>query len=151
MLTIGRRLAIFGLMAMTMAMVGCGDDDDDGGTTPTNIAGTYTMRSLNNDNSAPFLVFQVTGYMLEVTSATVTLNANGTYSDVTTIRETIDGTAQTPETIPSTGTWVRSGNTVSFTDDDDPDANFTATVQSDGALTVSESFEGVTVNARYTK
>ena len=149
MLRIGRRLALLGMLAMAMAA--CGDDDDDNGTGPTNIAGTYTLRSVNADNSAPFTVIDMTGYRLEIITATVTINSNGTYSDNTRIRETINGTAEAPQDIPSSGTWTRSGSTISF-DDSDPDGEDpTATIQNDGTLVFSETFDGTTITARFTK
>ena len=148
MLRISRRLAVLGLMAMTMAMAGCDDDDDP--TAPANISGTYTLRTVNG-SAPPVTLVNVTGYKLEIMSATITITgtgSSGTYSETTNWRETTNGVPdEYPETY--TGTWTRSGNTVTFTDQDDDTS--TATVRSDGAITFSENISGTTYTARFTK
>ena len=114
MLKIGRRLALLGMLAMTVAMAGCGDDDDPSG--PTEITGTYTLRTVNGA-SLPFTLWTEAeaGFKREITGGSVTLNANGTYSDAFAIRDTEDGVVTT-DTETSSGTYVRTGNTIAFTE-----------------------------------
>jgi hypothetical protein len=115
MIGIGRRLALYGMLAMAMAVAGCGDDDET--TEPTNIAGTYTLRTIDGA-ALPFTLFtaaQNDGTKREVTGGTVTLEADGTYSDVFEFRDTDALGEVTEYTDPNTGTYVRTGNTLAFT------------------------------------
>jgi hypothetical protein len=145
MLQIGRRVALLGMLAMTMAMAGCGDDDDDG-IGPADITGTYTLRTVNNVEP-PVTIAQGTGYKLEITGATMSLAAGGTFSQIINVRETTGTTADEYDD-PHFGTWVRSGRTVTFTDEEDDVT--TATVQNDGALVFS-NVSGSGFTARFTK
>lgn len=147
---IGRRLALLGLLAMTMAMAGCGGDDGGDSSGPTNIAGTYILRTYNN-GALPATVFEQPGYKIEILSGRITLNANGTYSEAASIRQTINGTAQAPEPHDGNGTWTRSGNRITLNDSDPDEDDTVVTLQNDGALTITESFGGAPVTARFTK
>ena len=144
MLKTGRRLALLGMLAM--AITGCGGDDDGGGTAPTNITGTYTLRTVNNQNP-PVTVFELPGFKVEVLGATLTLAADMTWDQVISVRETEDGVADEYDD-PYSGTYTRTGNTLRLVDEFDD--VFTATVQSDGAI-VFQDIGGSSFNARFTK
>jgi hypothetical protein len=58
------------------------------------IRGTYELTSVNGDR-IPAVVYQETGYRLEVLSAAFTLEDDGTYSEAGIIRETINGQTAT--------------------------------------------------------
>lgn len=145
MFQIGRRVALLGMLAMTMAMAGCGDDDDDG-IGPADITGTYTLRTVNNV-APPVTIAQATGYKLEITGATMSLAAGGTFTQTINVRETTGTTVDSYDE-DYFGTWVRSGRTVTFTDNESDVT--TATVQNDGAL-VFNDVSGSGFTARFTK
>jgi hypothetical protein len=91
-------------MIVAATIAGCGDSTGPGGE--TNITGTYSLRTINGQ-TLPFpLVVVGTTYRLEVTAGSVTINANGTYTGSSTLRE-IQGTSTITQTESSSGTWTR--------------------------------------------
>ncbi|HEX2781358.1 MAG TPA: hypothetical protein VHM30_17785 [Gemmatimonadaceae bacterium] len=91
-------------LALAAVVLGCGDS-----SSPKSIAGSYPLVSVDG-HSVPTIAIQETGYTLEVLSGNVTINANGTFADTYTIRETLNATTFPPATIACNGTWTRSGN-----------------------------------------
>lgn len=134
------RLAM--LCLATLAACGGGDDSP----APKQLAGTYPLVSADG-RSLPAVLYEDATYKLEVTAGTITLVANGSFSDSYTIRETIDGVVQPVEVIPCHGSWTRSGNTVTLseivTDVCGDDA--TATWDGDNTLTVTWAGLGVPI------
>ena len=112
MLTIGRRLALLGLLAV--AVTACGGDDGDGGTGPGDITGTYTIQTINGA-PPPYTLWTEAeaGFQREITGGSVTLNADGTYSDVFHFRDTEAGVVTTGSA-ETEGTYTRSGSTIAF-------------------------------------
>ena len=95
-------------------MAACGDST---GPSETNISGTYELQTINGQN-LPFTLLIVGTYQLEIAAGSVTINANGTYEESTTVRE-IDGSSTTTTTETSSGTWTRTNNAVTFVDGED--------------------------------
>lgn len=141
MLTIARRATLLGLMAVTLAMGGCGDDDD--GTGPSGVAGTYTLRTVN-DQALPYTLYEDESYKIEIMASELTINSGGTWRETATFRETELGTPAT-STQTVTGTYTRTGNTIVLADADSD--TITGTIQGDGALVIA----GNGLTARYTK
>lgn len=110
-----RRAALCFAAAMLVLAAGCGGDKDP--SAPENIAGTYTMRTVNG-NPPPVTLGEYTdetgSYKLEVLSGSITIEQGGSYRENHTFRETIDGVVQPPEDVPEIGTWVRDGNAVTL-------------------------------------
>lgn len=103
-------------LAVSALVVGCKDSSGPGGE--ANIHGTYNLHMVNGQ-SLPFAVIVLgTEYRLEVSSGSLTVNADNTYALSTTLRETESGTTTTV-TEASTGTWTRSNNAITFTDGSD--------------------------------
>lgn len=96
------------VLALTL-LAGCGGDKPGG---PKTLPGTYPLVSFDGRN-LPAVVFQSGTFKAEVTAGTITMNANGTFSDSYSFRETDDGTV-TNTTIPCSGTWAQSGNTIAL-------------------------------------
>ena len=101
------------------------DDDDD-----FEIAGTYTLQTING-NPLPFTVGQVgTSFKLEIMSDVFTINSNMTFRDISVTRVTEDG-VPTTTTDTINGTWTANANktTITFTDDEGTtlNANLTST------------------------
>ena len=61
----------------------------------------------------PFF-FEFFGASIEITSAFLQLNADGTYTASVTANTTTEGSTETA-TETTTGTWVQQGNQVTFT------------------------------------
>lgn len=106
-----------GMLALLLVpmMIACSDDDDATGIT-ADMAGTYTLRTINGQN-LPFTVINQPGHTLEVTADQYVLNADGTFNSTVSFRETENGTVTT-STDSYSGTWQRSGSTITLTSAD---------------------------------
>ncbi|HSL70212.1 MAG TPA: hypothetical protein VK864_08205 [Longimicrobiales bacterium] len=126
------------LAVMMLALLPLACDDDSSGPDDEDIAGTYTLRTVNGQNLPFALIVLGTAYRLEVTAASVTINANGTYSASSTLRETEDGmTTTTTET--SAGTWTRTNNAITFRDTADQ-SEINASLGNDSVTWVEQGF-----------
>lgn len=94
------------------AVVGCGGDDS---PAPRALEGTYPLVTVDG-RALPTVVIEVPGYKLEVLSRTITVGANAAFTDSYTIRETEDGVVHPVRTVTCSGSWTRSGNTVTLTE-----------------------------------
>jgi hypothetical protein len=136
------------MAALVIGLGACGDSSGpDGGG---NVAGTYTLRTVNG-GQVPYTVFQFgTEYKLEILSAAMTVNSNGTWTETSQLRET-EGTSVTTETQTVTGTWTQSGNQVTFADSDPETTNLVATFSGGNTLTASGTESGITFTFVYRK
>lgn len=118
------------------ALIACGDD----ATSPeTTLTGTYTLVSVENE-TLPYVILEVGDFKSELLSGSATFNANGTFTATLTIRETENGTSTTMAEGAS-GTYVRSGNSVTLTVPNDEDSPYQATLSSN---TLTFDFDGLT-------
>jgi len=98
------------LLPLTFPIAACGDS-----TAPETVVGVYAMQSING-SAPPAVVGQDASGTLEVTGGQVSLNADQTFSDRTDFRFTDASTgAVTTTQDVATGTYTRSGNTVTLT------------------------------------
>lgn len=116
------------LLALTAA---CGGGDGVSG--PGSVAGTYTLQSVNG-GPLPFVIFDESGYKLEITAASYVLTGAGTFTNSASYRETESG-AVTTSTETLAGRYTVSASTVTFTDADGE--VYSATVI-DGTLVFSD-------------
>lgn len=132
----GRRRAVT-LALCALALAACGGGDKSTGPGGS-IAGTYTMQTVNG-SAPPVTIFQVGTDKVEVTGGSVTMNADNTFSGVTSIRETSGGEALPVETFTCTGTYTRSGSAVTFTEPetDDCGGSYPGTWSNGNTLTVN--------------
>ena len=121
-------------------LIACGGDDSTG---PRSIAGSYVLRSINGD-PVPILAYEEPDYKVEIVSGNVVLDADGSFTDTHVLRET-DGATITVATIPCTGTWTQSGNSLLLSEDVSNDCGVEAGVEWDGSntLTVDWGFLGI--------
>lgn len=102
------------LLALPLA-IACGSDNNSTtGTTLASLAGTWNLQTVNG-SPLPFTASNVGGAKVEILSEVTTVSANGTFTQVTTERTTINGVAST-QTLPATsGTIALTGSLVSVT------------------------------------
>ncbi|HEX2166209.1 MAG TPA: hypothetical protein VHG09_03125 [Longimicrobiales bacterium] len=112
-------------LALILPILAACDDDP---TEPDNShVGTYTLVSVDGE-TVPVAIDEGDG-VLTISDGTVTLNANGTFAIDIDISFT-EGEQTTPEDLALTGTYTRSGNTVTFSGHDDEGFE-TATISGD--------------------
>ncbi len=78
------------LAFLVFGLVGCGD----GSVSPADVAGTYTLLSVDGEG-LPAVLAESIDFLFEVTAGSVTLNADLTCSHSVTERETDQGTVTT--------------------------------------------------------
>ena len=137
----------FATALLGLLLAACGGDKSSG---PSGHAGTYTLRTVNGSNVPFTMVSIVVGgsvYKLEVLSGSITLNADGTFSQTATFRET-DGTDVTTESYPTSGTYTLSGTALTLNSSDGESLGGSL---SGGAITFVESDEGQTLTVVFRK
>jgi hypothetical protein len=78
--------------------------------------GVYTLQTIDGQ-SLPVIVDQQGNDIAEITQGTVTLDADGSFADVTELSITQSGVVST-ETDAAVGAWALSGRTVQFVPND---------------------------------
>jgi hypothetical protein len=102
-----RLLALFALATLATS---CGDSP----TAIDNVhVGVYNLISFNGDEP-PVVVLEDEEGVLEITGGKVTLNADGTFTDETTLRNTLNGEVTTG-TETGSGTYAKNGGIITFT------------------------------------
>jgi len=103
------------LAVATLAVLGCGSDS----TGPiASVAGTWNLQTING-SPMPFTVLFTASplYRLEILGDSFVANANGTYIETASVRET-DGSTVTTSTATDVGTWVQNNNAIALTASD---------------------------------
>jgi len=112
--------------ALTLGASACQDNTSPGAV----LAGTYTLRSVNNVQVPPPVILYAdpTG-TTELLGGYIQLDRNGNYTDVVTLRDTPPGGVPgQPYDDVINGTWSLSGNQLQLTDVTDPGNPYYATV-----------------------
>ena len=126
-------------LTLVFSVAACGDDSDPGA--PSSITGTYSLRRIDNE-PVPVTLVDIPGYKLEMLSGSLAINSGNSFTGATTSRETIDGEVQAPETFTCTGSYTRSGNTLTFsepeTGQDCEGGSYTGTIS---GTTITIAFE----------
>lgn len=127
-----------------VALAACGSDAPSGPSgppIPTTPMGSYTIQTVNG-KTLPVAVAADGSYSYEVTVGTLALGADGTYSVVTTYRQTLPQSVET--FVDSTGgVWTQSGSAIQLTNA--LDGSKDAAVWDKGLLTFAET-NGTTTN-----
>lgn len=132
---------VLALAATLVAATGCGGDSN---APDMSHVGRYAMVSIEGD-PLPVTIFDMPGYMLELTDGSLTLNANNSSVESITTVETVDGTMGQPESVSCSGTYTRRGNTVTLTT---PQTEACAGERVTGTLsgrTLTVDYDGTTV------
>jgi Lipocalin-like domain len=126
-----RRILVSVFTAATVLLSACGSDSTTA-PTPTSIAGTWNLTTVNGA-ALPF-VLQASP-KIEILSDQIVILANGTFTQSTQARLT-NGTTITTQTIPDGGTYSLNGTAATFTFTDG--GSETATV-SGNSMTIAET------------
>jgi hypothetical protein len=102
-----RLRSLTAILTAAVVLTACSDSPTGGSG---QIEGTYSIHTING-SSLPYTLFQFGNDKFEVLSGSMTLQANGTFTQTFSTRETEEGVTTT-ETSTSSGTWSRTGNTV---------------------------------------
>ncbi len=132
--------------ALTLGAGACQDNTSPGAV----LSGTYTLRTINNQQPPVILYADPTGTE-ELLGGYIQLNRDGSYTDVVTLRDTPPGGVpgqSYDDTI--NGTWSLSGNQLQLTDVTDPGNPYYATV-SDNNLIFQNYASGTTYTVVYSK
>ena len=127
-----RKLILSTLAATAVATAACGGDSSTGPS--SSVAGSYALQTVNSQ-SLPFVIQDDVTGKVEILSDSYSVTANGAYTNQTVVRTTLNGAAST-QSISSSGTYTRSGNSITLTDSSDPTDKVTATVSA-SAMTIS--------------
>jgi hypothetical protein len=102
------------LACAAIALLGCGGDDSTG--PPADVEGMWNLQTVNGV-ALPFTYdVEPPSYTAEVVSDMVQVNADGTYTETSHIRETDAGTV-TEHDQTGGGTWTVRGNSIDLTDE----------------------------------
>ncbi|MGK2936176.1 MAG: lipocalin family protein [Gemmatimonadaceae bacterium] len=107
-----RKFMKMAAIAAVGLVAACGGGDD-GINEPASIAGTYILQTLDGQ-APPVVVFDASGFKVEIVSGNFVLNANGSFTTTVVFRITEDS-AVTTESESYTGTYAVTGSTVNFT------------------------------------
>jgi hypothetical protein len=101
---------LFAVLALA-TLAACGSDT---ATNPNNdaVEGAYSLNTVNG-KPLPFTI-QANGVTIVLTSDVLTVSENGSWVETIAYRQTIEGET-TNEADADAGTWVRMGNTITFT------------------------------------
>jgi hypothetical protein len=130
----GRALAVFAAIVMIVAC-----SDSSGPSVQKSPEGNYSIASVNG-KAVPAPLFSDTGgYLLEITSGSLSLTSDGKYSSVMGFRQTLPGAVSTYSDSTG-GTWVRTGGNVQFTETST--GFMLSAVWTNGRITVTDSSSG---------
>ena len=101
------------LMVLYVFATACGGGKDSPTQpTPASVAGTWNLQSMNG-TALPFVIAQTGANKTELTADVLTVVAGGSFTQMTTIRTTLNGQVTT-QTIPDAGAYVLNGTNVTF-------------------------------------
>jgi len=101
------------LACAAIALLGCGGGDSTGPS--GSIEGRWNLQAVNGQTLPFTYAVNPPNYVAEIVSDVVEANADGTYTETTTIRET-NGTEVTTHDEIDQGTWHHNGSGISVTD-----------------------------------
>lgn len=136
-----RHVTVVALAATLLAAAGCGSDSN---APDTSHVGVYDMVSIDGD-PLPATVIDVPGYSLQVTDGSLALNPGNRFVESMTTVETIDDVTEPLEAVSCTGTYSRSGNTITLTT---PETEFCIGQRVTGTLsgnTLTVDYDGTTI------
>lgn len=132
--------------ALSMSVSACQDTTSPGAV----LAGTYTLRTINNQSPPIVYSADATG-TLELIGGQIRIDRDGTFTYVSTWRDTPSGSVPGPAyDVSLSGSWTLSGNILSLYDASDPSYPYEYTV-SNNQLIYADYASGVTFAWVYSK
>lgn len=123
------------LVGIVLALAACGSDSGSPTAAPATVAGTYNLTTVDGQ-ALPFTVVDLGAYQAKLASATLTLQADGTYAFQFAIRIEDSGNIRSVSQTDG-GVWNTSAGTVTLTS---TQAGFTRTgAVSGGVMTLQSS------------
>ena len=121
-----KNVAAVALAFAVVSTSACGKDDKGPTGSNNTTVGTYTLDRVDG-GALPFTVFhddvdvegEIVNLKIEVTSGTMSLAANNTFTGSMALRLSIPGVPTQNETAPVSGTYTVSGNTITLTSEDE--------------------------------
>ena len=99
------------LLLLPLALA-CGDDDSTTQPTLAFLAGTWDLQSVNG-SPLPYVVLQTSTSKSELMSDVITVTTTGSYTQLTTVRNTLNGQVTT-QTGNGAGTFTLNGTALTF-------------------------------------
>lgn len=127
-----KRLAL----ALSVAFVLAGCSDSPTGPTQVSVVGTWNLKTVNGA-PPPFITAQTGQDKTEIMGNVLTFLADGVFTQVTTVRSTLNG-AVTTQTFSNTGPYTVNGAAVTYAVNGFSGPPFTGFV-SGSTLTVTDS------------
>lgn len=131
-------------LAASLALTACGKDSS-GPDTGADIAGTYTLTTVNG-SPLPFTTDEDATYKAEILASAITLRGDRTFSWSFTGRSTDNGTPTT-DSETFTGTYTVNGSAIRLTDSE----GYTDATVADGVITIVITGPVGTVNLRFVR
>ena len=100
------------LAVATVSLLGCGGDSTGPGV--ASAVGTWNLVTVNGSPLPYTVVLIAPSYRLEIVSDRIVANANGTFNETFTYRETENGTVTTT-TESDSGTWTQTNASLTIT------------------------------------
>jgi len=102
------------VLVLVSALAAACSGDGPTGSSEERVAGTYTMTQVNGQN-LPMTVFQSSAGRVEVTSGTLVLRADRSYTETVQIRIIPVGESARNDQAIENGTYTMSGTSITFT------------------------------------
>jgi hypothetical protein len=103
----------FVTLVVLLAFTACGGSDSPSAPTPASVAGTWNLQSING-SALPFVIAQTGANRAEILSEALTVVSTGSFTQITTIRTTVNGVVAT-ESAADAGSYVLNGTAATFT------------------------------------
>jgi hypothetical protein len=103
----------FVTLFILLAAVACGGSDSPTAPTSASVAGTWNLQSING-SALPFVIAQTGANKAEVLSDVLSVVATGSFTQITTLRTTVNGVVTT-QSAADAGSYSLNGTAATFT------------------------------------
>lgn len=139
--------ALLATLVLSLGLTACGSDSNlpmEPDPDPPQIgdpSGIYLLRTFAG-TQMPVVLADEPGFKLVLVGGTVTLNANGTFTDVTVFLVTEGEEEEVEELAAAEGSWTRAGSVITFSGEDEQ-GPFTYAMVWNGSNQLTQDFEGL--------
>jgi hypothetical protein len=130
-----KRMAAIAMAFAVVATSACGKDDKNPTGNNNTTVGTYSLDKVDG-GGLPATIFDedvdvegtIVRLKIELTSGSMTLAANNSFTGSMTLRLSVPGAPAETETAPVNGTYSIAGNVITLTSSDPEDPQITGTI-----------------------